>query len=42
MPTLAQGYRAYLSKPEPGGVDHMDFGYLAYALDSGATKPTED
>lgn len=42
MLTLAQGYGGYVFKPEPGGMDRMSFRYLAHALDSGATKPTED
>lgn len=39
---LPQGYGGYIFKPEPTGIDRMSFRYLAHALDSGATKPTED
>jgi len=42
MLTPAKGYGGYVFKPEPGGMDRMSFRYLAHALDSGATKPTED
>lgn len=40
--TLIEGYGGYVFKPEPGGMDRMSFRYVAHALDSGATKPTED
>ncbi|KAF2994244.1 hypothetical protein E8E13_000867 [Curvularia kusanoi] len=38
----ALSYGGYIFKPEPGGMDRMSFRYLAHALDSGASKPTED
>lgn len=38
----ALSYGGYVFKPEPTGIDRMSFRYSAHALDSGATKPTED
>lgn len=38
----ALSYGGYVFKPEPTTIDRMSFRYQAHALDSGATKPTED
>lgn len=38
----ALSYGGYVFKPEPTGIDRMSFRYTTHALDSGATKPTED
>ncbi|OAL49762.1 UPF0157-domain-containing protein [Pyrenochaeta sp. DS3sAY3a] len=38
----ALSYGGYVFKPEPQGIDRMSFRYTVHALDSGATKPTED
>lgn len=38
----ALSFGGYVFKPEPQGIDRISFRYVAHALDSGATKPTED